>query len=377
MCKFLGEYTSIGTHFYLDKIVRYKDGSIFYFGGACFVGSENSKFHTSARIGKLFDGIELYTDGGLNTLGFAAIQTVLASSADNKDSDVNMHPPRINNSVVFAYFKSAYYAASTLILEMEVEGLSDSWYTIFTDYLAEKLDTEYKSGVIGGALSKSGIHKFRAKLTNSEGTWISGLISIDIKMAIFYLKYDASYASGSKTGIDVTRYANTRYLLNAEDNGTDATQLFKDETASPEHTAYGFYYSNVEDKWYKYGYDTLTDRVCILAKGVLQPGGYPPGDPANIIINDYAINCNGFDKFDQSTANTQVLSNNYNPVDIYMEDKTDYELDPPLYTVTYFQDAEKTAYASEGYYAVGEWVFGVTREIQVGPEGAQIYDNIL
>ena len=114
-----------------------------------------------------------------------------------------------------------------------------------------------------------------------------------------------------------------------------------------------------------------------LEKGLLKKLPFIEVDPANIIINDYAINCNGFDKFDQSTANTQVLSNNYNPVDIYMEDKTDYEQEPPLHTVTYFQDVEKTIYASEGYYAVGEWVLGVTREIQIGPDGAHIYNNIL
>lgn len=79
MCKFLSEYTSIGTHFYLDKIAKYKHDSIFYFGGACFVGSKNSKYHARKRVGKLFDGIELYTDGGLNTLG--DIDNVIIKSA--------------------------------------------------------------------------------------------------------------------------------------------------------------------------------------------------------------------------------------------------------------------------------------------------------
>lgn len=376
-CKFLAEYTSIGSHFYLDYILKFKDNGVFYFTGACIVGSAKSKYHASARKGKLFDGLEVYTDGGLNTLGFAAIQTVLASTAQNKDSDPNMHPPRINDSVIFAYFKSAYYLDSTLKLEMEIEGLPGSWYLIFSDSLAEKLDTEYKSGVIGEALSRSGNHKFRATLTNGEGSWVSESVVIDIKMAIFALNYDASFASSAKDGASVTRYSDTRNLLDAENNGSDASQLFKNEAEPLEHTDYGFYYSSIENKWYKYGYDVLLDRICILAKGNLQPGGYPPGDPANIIVDSSLISCNGFDKFDQLTANTQVLSANYNRVDIFKENKTDYEQDPPLNTITYFSDSEKTSYAQEGFYAVGEYVMGVTREIAVGPEGIEIYDNIL
>ena len=99
MCKFLSEYTSIGSHFYLDKIAKYKDGSTFYFGGACFVGSENSKFHSSARVGKLFDGIELYTDGGLNTLGDVVSITAITLW--------------LNYTIIEIIFRSAYYVDST------------------------------------------------------------------------------------------------------------------------------------------------------------------------------------------------------------------------------------------------------------------------
>lgn len=378
--KLLSEYggwSGIKEKFYLDEVLEGNEGGTTYFIGACNPSGTNASFHNSSRFGDIFYELRLLLDAGLNTLGYCDIQVVLANTAPNKDADPNSHPPRINNTVVFAYFKSAYYNNSTCKIEMETENNPGAYSEIESFSLAQALDTSHKSSVISeNYLTKSGNHKFRVKLTNSEGTFTTSSLKVDIKMAIFSFNYDDSFASDAASGSSVTRYSNTRTLLDAKNNGDQATQLFTDETSNPlVHTANGYY--SLDGWWYQYGYDTLSDRYAILAKGQETAGGYPSGDPGNIIVDTSQIDYNGYDKDDQSTADTEVSSGNYDSGSIYKEVTTDYEQDPAVNIVIYYSDSDKTTYASEGYYSIGEMVLGVTRQIAVGPNGAEIYDNIL
>ena len=195
-------------------------------------------------------------------------------------------------------------------------------------------------------------------------------------MSFNTFKYSTTSASDAKeNGSNVSRYYNTSQLSDAEDNGTDATQIFKDETANPEHTENGFYV--LDSYWYKYGYDTLTNRYCILQKGLAEAGGYPIGDSGNIITTNEGINYNGYDKDEQSAANLGVSSNNYESGTIFKQISTDFETTPATETTKFYTDDTFTTYASQGYYAIGDSVFGVTREISVGANGDMIYDNNL
>ena len=79
------------------------------------------------------------------------------------------------------------------------------------------------------------------------------------------------------------------------------------------------------------------------------------------------ITCNGFDAYEQSAADTRVNSNNYNTRLLYIQ----YIGETPY---AYTTD-EYTTFAQAGYYAVGEYVEGVTRRIQIGDAGVILYDS--
>lgn len=54
-----------------------------------------------------------------------------------------------------------------------------------------------------------------------------------------------------------------------------------------------------------------------------------------------------------------------------------YYTSPITETIKFYTDDTFTTYASQGYYAIGEYVNGVTREISIGGNGDMIYDNNL
>lgn len=158
MCKFLPEYTNIKKEFYLDAILRYKDGVVYYFGGACLVGSENSKHHANSRKGKIFDELEVYTDGGLNTLAYTEFR--------------NLNEPTFVNWTNIKYFlKSAYYNDTTSF-GYSYKINSGSWVDVSLGSLSQKLSKEELVRHINFTpdATKADTIYMRVWATNSEGT---------------------------------------------------------------------------------------------------------------------------------------------------------------------------------------------------------------
>ena len=76
-------------------------------------------------------------------------------------------------------------------------------------------------------------------------------------------------------------------------------------------------------------------------------------------------------------ANLEVNSNNYESGVIFKQIIANYETSPITETIKFYTDDTFTTYASQGYYAIGEFVLGVIREISIGDNGDMIYDNNL
>jgi len=371
--KLLSEYggwAGVKEKFYLDEVLEGNEGGVTFFIGSCIPGSPNSLYHKTSRLKEVFWELRLYDDGGLHTYGHGEVIAILSSDAPNKDANLENYPPRINNTTIFCYFLSAYYLQSTAIkIEMRDE-YSPGIYVEVQNFgsLAAAANSSPRSNVVS-QLTKSGTHWFRVTVTNSEGTRVFDEVEIDIRMSIFSFTYDSLFASDAVTGSSVTRYGNTRELLDAQDNGTEATQLFTDETSNPlVHTANGYYV--VGNMWYQYGYDTLADRYAILTKGQTQPGGYPSGDPGNIVQDAVIEDVNGFSAFDWETAETQVLSGNYVTTPLYLEHNFETGV-TKVYT-----DSGFSQLAQAGYYVQGTWQLqNLDRYIQVGDSGVLVYDE--
>ena len=369
--KLLAEYggwSGVKQKFYLDEVLEGNEGGVTYFIGSCIPGSPNSKYHRADRLKEVFYELRLYDDGGLNTYGHGEIIAILSSDAPNKDANVENYPPRINNTTLFTYFLSAYWLNSTS-LKIEIKDNNSPgvyWEVQNFGSLSSNSSSSPRSNIVS-QLTKSGLHKFRVTITNSEGTKVFDDVEVDIRMAIFNFTYNPLFASDAVTGTPVTRYGNTRELLDAADNATDATQLFTDEENNI-HTANGYYVTG--NMWYQYGYDTLTDRYCILTKGQTQPGGYPSGDPGNIVQDPVIPDVNGFSPFDWETAETQVLSGNYITTPLYLE----HNFETGITSV--YTNSSYTQIAQAGYYVQGTWELqNLDRYIQVGDNGVLLYDE--
>ena len=367
--------------FSLDKLLCSEKNGIKAFTGLIKINSSNAKYHNINRKSniRVSNGSDIYAvmnDGGLNTLGKCGVYSVLSNSAPDKDSLYDNYPPRITDTIVFYSFNSSFYSDSTVCkVFIQDENISNDWIEIYSGTLSKKLSLIDKTDIIP-YINKSGNHYFKTSITNEEGTLVSDIIAVFIKMSYATFKYSSTSASEAKeSGSNVSRYYNTRELLDAENNGSNATQMFKDETSNPEHTENGFYVLN--SYWYKYGYDTLTDRYSILQKGLAEAGGYPVGDSGNIITTNEGISYNGYDKDEQSVANLEVNSNNYESGVIFKQIIANYETNPITETIKFYTDDTFTTYASQGYYSIGEYVNGVTREISVSGNGDMIYDNNL
>lgn len=360
----------IKSIFRLDFLFRNNEGFI----GAVATNGTNINFHSNTRFSRYRlqkDGITyiILNDGGLNTLGYSDVATVLSNDAPNKDANPSNYPPRLNNTVVFALAKSAYYVASSAIkVQMQDKDNPALIYDVHSlTNVGEKVLSNIKTDIIS-QINKVGTHYFRTSITNAEGTWLSDWVGVDIKNAIFTFRYNSNYASLASIGTQLTRYSNTRELLDAQNNGSEATQLFIDEVEPFTHTANGYYFLN--SYWYQYGYDTLTQRFCILAKGEAQPGGYPSGDPGNIVQSGMLPNINGFSPFDWETAESQILSGNYITTTLYIE--YNYETN----VVIAYTNSAFTQLAQSGYYVQGTWQLqNLDRYIQVGDNGIVLYDE--
>jgi len=368
---------NIKAYFFLDLLMIAEKDNIKGFVGLVKDPSINKSYHnplrfSNMRLTKDNDTYIVLKDAGLNTYGIGGIDNVLSSSSTSKDDLYENFPPRITDTTIYYSFKSAYYLDSTIKVYIESESVPNDWIEVYSGTLSQKGQLADKVAI--DVINKSGDHRFKAVNTNSEGDFISDIVSVFIKMISATFKYsDISASDAKNNGVNRLRYYNTRELLDAENNGSDATQIFKDETSTPEHTENGYYV--LSDKWYQYGYDTLTDRYCILKKGNAETGGYPIGDSGNIVTTEEGIDYNGYDKDFQSEADLEVNSGNYQSGTLYKVITANYDTNPITETTIFYTSADKTTFASEGYYSIGDMVFGVTRQISVGGNGVMIYDN--
>ena len=369
--------------FKLDLLIAIHTPDGAGFIGAVLEGSTNSLYHKSTR----FSGVPipkgvsggtvqhiLLNDAGLNTLGDVDINSVLGSDSQTKDDQPANYPPRINNTVVYITFKSAFYV-STSAMALLMKNENDNNYTTVQSFgtLAQRQVLAVKSAVVD-AITKSGEHIFKALITNDEGTIETATVAVDIKMGLTTFKYNATIASYAlESGVDRARYHNTKEMLDAATYADHATQLFKDETSTPEHTEDGFYV--LGDMWYQYGFDTVEGRYCIMKKEKAEAGSFPQGDPGNVVVDENLVYFNGFDAFDQSAADTEVNSGNYDQGSIYLYRELDFNTNPMTETYVAYTDASKQAFAQQGYYAFGEMVFGVERRIEIGGNGVVVYDS--
>jgi len=190
-CKYLSEYTNIGSHFYLDKVLKCKDSSIDYFIGACVVGSVKASYHASGRKGRLFQGLELYTDGGLNTLAHIEFR--------------NSNEPKWVNWVNLAYYLLSAYYNDTTSFGYSYKINSGSWVNVSVSSLAQKLDKEDKITHIDltPSADESDTLTFKMWAINAEGT-----------------KYSAEYSFTALETLAIPTGANKYSTINGITTGT-------------------------------------------------------------------------------------------------------------------------------------------------------------
>lgn len=112
---------------------------------------------------------------------------------------------------------------------------------------------------------------FRTAITNSEGSYFSPQVLVDIYRTVLSLKYDATYASYAYNNSTFkTVYSNTSELMSTGGgNETNATSFAKNDVInmSPSDIAdYGYYIQG--EYWYKFEYSVIFDMPLITAKGL-------------------------------------------------------------------------------------------------------------
>jgi hypothetical protein len=280
-CKFLAEYTDIGEHFYLDKIVKGKDGD-FYFIGGCLATSDNLKYHALARRGEAFDDFIIFKDGGLNTLGHAEILSILSNLSTAYDDDFLTYKPRLNNTVAWANFKSAYYLDSSE-MRIEIKNELNNFVPIkVIGGLAEKLSWNDKTTVIeSDVINVIGSKTFRATIENPEGIFNSNEITATIYRGYAVMKFNPDYASYAYNG-STTReiYYDTRELQTVQDGTGLVTSFSKNdvlEMISSDIADGGFYIK--DGKWYEWDYYVPDDDYRLIRSGFCTKWGWPTDDP--------------------------------------------------------------------------------------------------
>lgn len=359
--------SEIKTLFKLDGLMKELNESedMIAFCGYTTPNSANSHYHKVSRRGNSFKDQNLYYDGGVNRYADSQVVKVLNTETDSVDSLVENYPPTVASSRVFYWFYSPLFnpLISGLI---EVSSDNINWYTFFTRG-SMSANTETNNAYYDNSpfFSTAGTYYLRITATNDEGSKTEVNYTVVIGYASDVMKYNSSNASDAFNGsFTKTVYRNTRDYI-AYDNGAnyDASILYlkNSQTNEFETTSIGYYV--LDNTWYFFGYNTELDRYSIISKGLCQPGGYPSGDPGNIVHNFELVTASGYDKDSLSTAETEVLSGNYEYRDLYLEQVVDYGNSTEIWYA--WSDENHTIQASDGYYVFGESVLGITRELTV------------
>lgn len=353
--------------FKLDGVMKKIDenGEMLAFCGYTTPNSYNSHYHKVSRRGITFKIENLYYDGGVNRYADSQIVKVLNTETDNVDSLVENYPPTVTSSRVFFWFYSPIFnpLSSGLI---EVSSDNVNWFTLFTKG-SMSANTETQNAYYDNSpfFATAGTYYLRITATNDEGSKTDVNYTVVIGYASDIMKYNLSNASDAFNGsFTKVVYRNTREYI-AYDSGAnyDASILYLKNSQTNEFEVAPTGYYVLDNTWYYFGYNTELNRYSIISRGLCQPGGYPSGDPGNIVHNFELVTASGYGRDSLSTARTEVLSGNYDYRDLYLEQVVNYETSTEIWYA--WSDENHTVQASVGYYVFGEKVLGITRELVV------------
>lgn len=371
-----GEYAltdaQVKALFKIDVLDTQTKGAANNFVGAVNPLQTNMRYHNSARLsGIKFGNYEMLSDAGLNRKGDALLIKVLNTSTTDYNASVDNYPPRINNARIFYWFYSPIYNAVTGGT-IEASYNNTDWTTIGTQGAISSNGEVYSYISDPSFIQHSGNTYFRCRVTNEEGTYVSDVYTADIKMALDVMKYNASQASDAYLyGSTRNVYRNTRAFEILSNSPAIPTRLYKDENTPPTEQDAGYFV--LGDVWYSFFYDSGVGYKTITDSGACEAGGYPSGDPANIVHSYSQVDCSGFDRDDLSTAEYEVLSGNYDYRTVYLDTVDNYENNTQI---TYaYSDSGMTTPSGEGYYVAGDMIMGITRELHINNSGVVDWDT--
>lgn len=180
----LAEYYSlVRTYFYLDALLIVTNGAKTGFAGIIFAGSANSYFHSQSRWsnGRTSNGGIILNDGGLNTLGNIAFNSV--STRINYGLTISMR------------IKSAYYVATTgWGFRFRLAGTNNNWgFADSSQVVPER--TEILASTYTNQFQPNDIVEYQMFNTNPEGTFYSALDYVTVGLALILMRGPALYGS--------------------------------------------------------------------------------------------------------------------------------------------------------------------------------------
>lgn len=358
--KFLAAYptvTDVKSKFKVDGVL--KEGTTAFIGYLNFA-TENDVFHDVAQLGVVWHGKRLLADAGLNRKGEGRILKVLNTSTTDYELSPDNYPARINNSRIFWWFYSPLYnAISAGTVQISLNGIN--WTTIYNKAAMSEDTPAFGYLDSPSFIEKSGTYYLKTTAVNAVGTYTSNTYQFVVKMVADTYKFDASNASDAINGQTRAIYRNTLNYLSYINEGNDATSFFANENVPPTEASLGFYVK--DNTWYQYVYNGDAERNVLYDFGPCTPGGFPPGDPGNIVHNAEQKDYRGYDRDDLSTAEWEVNSGNYDDSTLYLDTVVDYDNETTV--IWAYTDSSHTTYARDGYYVAGEMVEGITDAIEV------------
>lgn len=359
--KYLAAYpdeNTIKAKFKVDGIL--KENSTASFIGYLNIATDNDLFHDVSQIGIVWHEKRLLADAGLNRKGEGRILQVLNTDTTDYELSPDNYPARINNSRIFYWFYSPLYNAVTSgTVQISADGIN--WTTIYNkSAMSEDLPA---FGYIDtpAFIERSGLFYLKTTTVNAVGTYTSTTYQFVVKMVVDTYKFDASNASDAVNGQSRTVYRNTLNYLSYINEGNDATSFFANENVPPTEASLGFYVK--DNTWYQYAYNANAGRNVLNDFGPCEAGGYPPGDPGNIVHTPEQKDYRGYDRDDLSAAEWEVNSGNYDYNTLYLDTVVDYDNNTTV--IWAYTDSSHTTFARDGYYVAGEMVEGITTAIEV------------
>lgn len=283
--KFTSPYTTLEeakTLFRLDGAILEGTSS---FIGYVNTGSVNSVYHNINRMDSyIFSNKKLLTDAGLNTLGDTNVLSVLSNNSTKYEDSSTTYKPRLNDAVVWVNFKSPYYSdISTVEVEIK-DSTGTTWWGFGNIGNIEANSSGNNKVPMYGpqSVERIGTYNFRAKITNSEGTYTSNFISASIYRIMATMKYDSQYASDAyNSGSSKTIYYNTSEIQSTAGGvGEEATDFAKNDVldlTESDIADYGYYVLGTT--WYKFIYAENFEAPLVVASGPCTKYGYPSDDP--------------------------------------------------------------------------------------------------